>query len=770
MSENQNKSIFANLWERRVPQFIATYVGICWGILQFLIFATTRYGLGNHYIDRFLIFTLVLLPAVGVFIYNHGAPGKDKWKQYEKVLIPLNFVVALLFAGLFSGGNEMNAAPKEVTVTTELGDTITRLIPAMEQTKSFAVFPFLNKTPNEDQNWMKFAISDLLRSDMEQDMRFYCLNPYSFDYSLESKNHSIDDNSIPFVTYNKIAKDKIVDFFITGEYTLDGDKLSCSVKIYETKTGEVFYEKSFDGNSIFEIVDTVNKELGDNLYLENNNDKIAFTDLPASNLITGNLGAMQKYYEARSIRNEGKDFTSLPSLMREANELDPLSAILKSELATAYMLNSKMDSVKIAIAQALDFSDGLPERQKFRIKQKFYQYNDHRDKYIPLLESWKKLYPNDFYPYQALLEFYTAIQNTKKGKAIGIEALNNGHGSRILKKLAGICISRKEFDEAEKYLNEYYNLFPDKKREEDVQLADVYLQKGQFTKAKDWYESISILKPNDYNITIKLANVYTVTGDFDKSQELLNTALGQAKLREDSIAVYFHKVSNYYKTGEVTNFKRDVVKHYELISPGQNKMGAIFAHMQMASLYAVMGQEEMIYERYDDILKFAPHLSEVYLCVADFLTSMMNEDMEKFEKGTTPKCHAMLTQATPTMDYLIKGIENKVKKNHSEAIRFFETYIDTTESNKDNFGGLIAEQYRLNGNVKKGIEYCLESLKLNPYEGTFLLELTKSYLADGQIEKAKETLKKLKNKVWHKAEPEYIFYDDMMSLREELNI
>ena len=56
MSDNSRKSFIANLWERRVPQFLATYVGVSWGITQFLIFASNRYGLDSSYIDKFLLF------------------------------------------------------------------------------------------------------------------------------------------------------------------------------------------------------------------------------------------------------------------------------------------------------------------------------------------------------------------------------------------------------------------------------------------------------------------------------------------------------------------------------------------------------------------------------------------------------------------------------------------------------------------------------------------------------------------------------------------
>ncbi len=54
MPRDTNKSIIADLWNRRVPQLVATYVGICWSILQFLLFTTNRYEMNASLDDKFM--------------------------------------------------------------------------------------------------------------------------------------------------------------------------------------------------------------------------------------------------------------------------------------------------------------------------------------------------------------------------------------------------------------------------------------------------------------------------------------------------------------------------------------------------------------------------------------------------------------------------------------------------------------------------------------------------------------------------------------------
>ncbi|MBT8234479.1 MAG: tetratricopeptide repeat protein [Saprospiraceae bacterium] len=770
MEDTPKKGLIADLWERRLPQFIATYVGICWAFLQFLIFAIDRYDLDSSYIEKFLIFSLVLLPAVSIYIYNHGRPGKDAWKKYEKIIIPINFVLALVFAGLFGGGSEMNAAPTEVTVTTDTGETVTRLVPSIDQTKSFVLFPFVTKSEDENSKWLKFGIPQLLKRDLEQDVRMYCINPFSLDYELASNNHSIDDNNIPFSIYSKIAKDKITDFFVTGEYSYKDNKLACTIKIYETKNGEIFYEKEYTDGNIYDLVDLVSKELNDNLYLEKDANEIIVTDLPASNLISSNEEALKLYMENKRSLIDEKDYDKLLTKAQAAHQLDNQSAMISALLSSAYFMLGKSDLAKQYVTESLDLSETLPERQKFRIRQQYYQYNQQMDKFIPLLESWKKLYPSDYYPHNSLIDFYSMTQEAKKAKQVGLDALENGHGARVLKRLAGICINRKELEEAERYLDEYYKLFPNKKKEEDTQLADIYLKKGEFDKAEKWYESISLLNPNDHNLSVKLANVYTFQGKFDKAESALDEALRQCKLLQDSVGVYFQYLTLYYKTGQVNNFNDVAKRHFESMSKNQSMISAMFAHLQFTSIYASMGDRQTVYQFADSIKTYVPQMHEMYICVTDFLTSMMSNDKTLYDDATTPKCRAIITSTNESIGFLMDGVEAKLDKDYNQSTKSFETFIDTTGSDKDNFGGWIAENYRLSGDPEKAIEYCLESMKLHPYEGTFLFELTKAYLEIGKTKKAKETYNKLKSTVWAKIEPGYLYYDEFISLGEQLDL
>ncbi len=70
--------------DRRVPQWLAMYVGAGFGVVQFVDFIQTRYGLSPHWTDVTLLTFALLIPSVLLFTYFHGKPGKDELVRAER--------------------------------------------------------------------------------------------------------------------------------------------------------------------------------------------------------------------------------------------------------------------------------------------------------------------------------------------------------------------------------------------------------------------------------------------------------------------------------------------------------------------------------------------------------------------------------------------------------------------------------------------------------------------------------------------------------------
>lgn len=767
MTENK-KSFLSDLWERRFPQFLATYLGVVWGITQFMVFLTERYDFPASIVDRFLFFCLLLLPAVAIFIYNHGRPGKDTWKPYEKILLPLNLLFALGIAGFFGNMNSANAnsAPSQIEVTTDDGETITRLVPSSTQAKTFTIFPPINKNKNKEELWAKFAIAELLELDLEQDMRTYCLGHNRLSYDMESMNHKVEDDNIPLKSYLRIARDKTTQYFITGEFDLSNG-VELNIKVYDTKSGELYFEEKVETSDLFTAVDEINSKLSENIFLsETESDQIAITDLPVRELITEDIEALKDYCNSGIASN--KNNTALAnSFIDKAIERDPNSSIFLHTKASLDYMAGKKDKAVALLEKAIDFSQDLPERQQFQIKSSYYGYSDETDKALLLYDSWKKLYPQDYTPYNSLLSFYGRTMHYNKSKEIALDAIDNGHGSRVLKRLSEICIAKKEFEEAEKYMKEYYKIFPDKKEEEENQLASIYLMTGKLDKALEKYQSLNLINPNDHNNLVNIASIYNRKSEFEEAEKYYAKGLTKSKLRSDSLGTLLQTLLYYNNRGMSTQVKETLNEWTALNIKEIGPVGAIFGSMQLSALYASNNLENELFKMQSKIKELAPQHESMFECVTNILVSMTKQDLATFSQYYKDQCKAIALGGVPHMEGLLDGVEAKMKGDNDLALENFYASLELSGGAIENYSWWISDSYRQKADYNKSIEICEQSLKLNPQSAPDNYELLKSQLALNRTEEAKETYKKLAS-IYENIEPDHFLYDAYLEVTEEM--
>ena len=232
--QNSKKSLFADLWERRFFQFFATYIAVSWGLIQFLEWAVKRYEMPSIWVDKLVVFLLLMLPFVISVIYVHGRSGPDKWLKFEKILYPLNIVVALGMS-MFLVNSSAAVTTETVTVTDVEGETLVREIPKQEHNKRVVVFP-TEGVPKEDE-WVGVGISELLNNKLEQDMRILVSSANSISGSYEDYGYKPFDD-IPFATKMNMSVDNYSDFFVESKFIPNtNDKIE--VKVFETNSWKI---------------------------------------------------------------------------------------------------------------------------------------------------------------------------------------------------------------------------------------------------------------------------------------------------------------------------------------------------------------------------------------------------------------------------------------------------------------------------------------------------------------------------------------------------
>lgn len=766
MTEHTQKSFWADLWERRFPQFLFTYFGIVWGMTQFLVFLTTRYDLPHNIVDKFLLFCTILLPAICIFIYNHGRPGRDSWKSYEKIFIPLNFLAATGAAFLVNGNEGLQAAPTQIEITTEEGKTETRLVPSINQTKTLIFFPLKNNGKEED-NWIKYSIPKLMEVDLEQDMRLFCLSALNRSYDYQSHQHSIEDNEVPFRTQLKIAQDDIADYMVTGEYNRSETGLDLTIQIHDVSTGELFFQKTETIANQFEYVDNVTKEVMEQLYLKDaTNDDFSHLDLPVEDLITANERALENYIDARINRINNRLPETIASIDNAISQ-DQNSIVLTSYKAGIDFLTGNKDASVNKLEGVLGRLDDLPERQKFRIKLQYYNSVEQRENALKLMYLWKDLYPRDYEPYADLMQYNQMTLNLNQAKEVGLEALENGHGKRVLSRLADICIQQQNFEEAEKYIDEYYKIFPNKKKEENKQLPVIYMKQGKFEEAEGLYNNILLNNPSDFATMRDLGDLHVTKGEFTEAFTQYDRALSKSTVAQDSIGIITKKILVTTASGECTRFEDVSSELRTVIKRNTNPLQYYFGQLQFSGIYAMMGQEKIVSQMIEEASAKFPQNAGLLQCISGFIMSMVKADKEEFEKYNNPQCRNIITSSTPNFDLLADALLQKMDGNHQECITLLEAYIDSTGQSSEYYGQWLAESYRKLGDYKNAKKFCEENLIIKPGDPTLLMELSKTQLAEGNAEQAKKTFEKVQE-LWSNIEQGYYYYDDFKDYEKEL--
>ena len=82
------------LLHRRVPHIVGAYLATSWILLEFTDWAVGQYALSPALTNFVVTTLLLLLPAVAVLAWRHGAPGEDPWTKADAAVIGLNLVAA----------------------------------------------------------------------------------------------------------------------------------------------------------------------------------------------------------------------------------------------------------------------------------------------------------------------------------------------------------------------------------------------------------------------------------------------------------------------------------------------------------------------------------------------------------------------------------------------------------------------------------------------------------------------------------------------------
>ncbi len=763
MSDNNvKKSFFSDLWDRRFFQFLATYIAASWGLIQFMEWIVRRYGIDESWVDKVVLMLLILLPSVLSLIYLHGRPGADKWWKFEKILYPLNIVLALGASLFLINGSAQTTS--EVEITTDEGETIIREVPKMEFAKRVVLFPLENEN-GKKPSWKGIGSSLLLDNSLEQDMRVTAVSPSAFNQSYKHYNYDVFDN-IPFSTKRNIAENYYSDFFVAGKF-LDNEESKAEVIVYETGTGKEVANEVLQSDNIIQLTQKISDFVDSKNKLGPVEGKETMVKLPASNLISADTAAFHNYVDAMIVMETNATQVALASAkLEKAVELDPTCAECHMSLANIYLLNGK--ETRGAMKEAMKYVENVSERQQMSLKYLNYMFSEQQDKGERLLQNWRKLYPQDKKPVDMLVSQYSRTFQLDKARAEVESALEQGHKGSLFVTYANQLIGSKEYAKAEEYLVKYKEAYP-KQAESTTLLADIYAKQGKTEQAIETLDELSIMNTNEIRFDIKKVSIYNRQNEFKKAASVLDNLLFNANTANDTISIYSKQMEIYQRQGKAKAYYDERRKLKKIFLTQYPPIAFMQTEYSTSGMYQLVGQGDSIINNIKALEDLMPPVQKNMMGnLNDFIIATFTEDLEGMEKNYEEVRTFMIAS---TGEDLIRIYDAEIayqRGNHKEAREHWEFLIKKLK-NYDIISHNYFDTFIKTKEYDEGMKAVNLKLEDDPKSPTHLLIKAKYLHLKGKKDQAREELEK-SWKVLKGADENYRFRKEAQELMDQLGV
>lgn len=757
MSHSDQNSFLQRIWEKGVLQIILSYLVGAWAVIQFVDWLVNRYSISQNWTDICIVFLLALLPSVLLYTYFHGKTNSTKWNRIEKVIIPINILIAGLVVVFLFSSKILGATSEQITITNEDGEKIERLIPKTQFIKRLTFFPIKTTGFGDQNKAIAIALPLLQRMDLIQDNRIYGYSPLSLKDEYQRHGYSFSDE-IPLSLQRKIASYFYSDYFVNGQVKNKNNQIELELNFHNTKDGEIFFSKTLQGSDLFDLVDQFSDAFRKAAYLpDNQSPHNKFVDLPARDLYTHNQEALMWFLKGSIANNIDNQPKKAIKHYEKALDIDANFALCYQALSSCHFRLSQKEEGKAAIEKAMSKIEILPERIQLDIKYRYYlSMEDNMEKPIALLEMWRQLYPSDYLPYNRLINTYQDKLELGKAKTVALDALNAGHGGRILLRLAYLNRRQGYLDTAIQYFEQFIEDFPDWANK-TLDLGLIYKEKGEHEKAKQHFEKMELIDPNNIWAIAYTGQIEGDLGNFKKEKEKIESALSKAKIAKDSASMMRLLERAYFRTGHINETFRLKSKRLNQIEPlyltsYQAKRELLWPET-FAQYHSGNALPQLRKMCINYINTFAPNV-EILFCITDLFYYLFQEDQKEKLLEVYEKCGDGFSQVMGPNEMKVgEGFFLKTKGELDKAAKVFES-LDKDAS--DNFFKFtLGEIYIEMGNYEQATKIFSEILTSEPQYGQALYQLAIVYEKSGAIEKAKTTLDRAL-KIWENADENFL--------------
>ena len=229
---------------------------------------------------------------------------------------------------------------------------------------SLAVLYFQNLTGDQDLDWLRSGITEMLVTDLSQSPEIEVMSTARLYQSLEDLDALETTPSLDLL--QKLSQHEAVDSVIQGSFARLGDVLRIIFTIQEASTGTILLSKRVEGRSVeglFALVDELSATI------RNSYEVTARPDRPETvqAVTTSSLEAWRYYTEGLALQHQAKEREAI-TMMQEAVRIDPDFALALVNLGRFHRNLREGAKAREYTRRALEHAKRLPIDMRLQVE------------------------------------------------------------------------------------------------------------------------------------------------------------------------------------------------------------------------------------------------------------------------------------------------------------------------------------------------------------------------------------------------------------------
>ena len=424
----------------------------------------------------------------------------------------------------------------------------TPVVQATGSRPSVAVMYFENNTGDEEMDWLRTGLTDMLVTDLSQSPDVEVLSTDRLVQILGSMQ-KLEDRVVSFDTVQEVARRAGVKHVMLGSYIKAGDAIRINLKLQEAATGKILSSERVDAAneaSLFPTMDDLTRRLKAQFAAPGGNPLTTFFNRPGAmpaaldrdlkDVTTSSIEAYRAYAEGIGLHQRARFGDAFPHFER-AIAIDPNFALAYLKLAVGSGNIGRSNDRDRYAQKALQLTDRLTPRERYYIEG--YYYTARVDTTAKAIDAYLKaveLYPDHSASRTNLALLY--LRTDQVEKCIEHNTILRERGFEFpgaAGNMAQCYVAAGNAAAAITVLKEFVERFPDLESGH-VNLGLTYMSLDQLDEAERSLKRSVELRPDFPPGVVGQGQIAALRDDFDGARRILSAGLKFRNVNGRSLA------------------------------------------------------------------------------------------------------------------------------------------------------------------------------------------------------------------------------------------